>query len=138
MSYFQRTQSSTLFKEKSQSSTLCCTAGVKRSNSRGPTAPRETVGPRTLSTFTPPLLFFFFPCSADHERDWPPCKVVFWGLATNALNVRNNSNKQRILKNGNELFGWERNEKKSVGDFEKWYPSKAPSMTFEDPGRMNA
>ena len=32
----------------------------------------------------------FFPCSADHERDWPPCKVVFFGLATNALNVRNN------------------------------------------------
>ena len=30
----------------------------------------------------------FFPCSADHERDWPPCKVVFFGLATNALNVR--------------------------------------------------
>ena len=29
-------------------------------------------------------------CSADHERDWPPCKVVFFGLATNALNVRNN------------------------------------------------
>ena len=23
------------------------------------------------------LLFFYFPCSADHERDWPPCKVVF-------------------------------------------------------------
>ena len=35
---------------------------------------------------------FFFPCSADHERDWPPCKVVFFGLATNALNVRNNNN----------------------------------------------
>ena len=34
--------------------------------------------------------FSFFPCSADHERDWPPCKVVFFGLATNALNVRNN------------------------------------------------
>ena len=34
----------------------------------------------------------FFPCSADHERDWPPCKVVFFGLATNALNVRNNNN----------------------------------------------
>ena len=33
--------------------------------------------------------FSFFPCSADHERDWPPCKVVFFGLATNALNVRN-------------------------------------------------
>ena len=38
------------------------------------------------------LFFFFFPCSADHERDWPPCKVVFFGLATNALNVRNNNN----------------------------------------------
>ena len=35
---------------------------------------------------------FFSPCSADHERDWPPCKVVFFGLATNALNVRNNNN----------------------------------------------
>ena len=22
-------------------------------------------------------LLFFFPCSADHERDWRPCKVVF-------------------------------------------------------------
>ena len=32
---------------------LCCAVGVKRSNSRGPTAPRETVGPRTLSAFTP-------------------------------------------------------------------------------------
>ena len=37
--------------------------------------------------------FSFSPCSADHERDWPPCKVVFFGLATNnALNVRNNNN----------------------------------------------
>ena len=39
--------------------------------------------------------FSFFPCSADHERDWPPCKVVFFGLATNALNVRNNNNNNR-------------------------------------------
>ena len=31
---------------------------------------------------------FSFPCSADHEREWPPCKVVFFGLATNTLNVR--------------------------------------------------
>ena len=23
------------------------------------------------------LLFLFFPCSADHEQDWPPFKVVF-------------------------------------------------------------
>ena len=34
------------------------------------------------------FLLFSFPCSADHERDWPPCKVVFLGLATNTLNVR--------------------------------------------------
>ena len=40
----------------------------------------------------PDFFFFFSPCSADHERDWPLCKVVFFGLATNALNVRNNSN----------------------------------------------
>ena len=39
------------------------------------------------------LVFSFFPCSADHKRDWPPCKkVVFFGLATNALNVGNNNN----------------------------------------------
>ena len=38
------------------------------------------------------FLLFSFPCSADHERDWPPCKVVFFRLATNTLNVRNNNN----------------------------------------------
>ena len=36
--------------------------------------------------------FLFFPCSADHKRDWPPCKVVFFGLATSARNLRNNNN----------------------------------------------
>ena len=41
--------------------------------------------------------FSFFPCSADHERDWPPCKVVFFGLATNALNVRNNNNNNNSI-----------------------------------------
>ena len=25
------------------------------------------------------FLLFSFPCSADHERDWPPCKIVFSG-----------------------------------------------------------
>ena len=39
-----------------------------------------------------PFFSSSFPCSADHERDWSPCKVVFFGLATNALNVRNNNN----------------------------------------------
>ena len=38
------------------------------------------------------FLLFSFPCSADHERDWPQCKVVFFGLVTNTLNVRNNNN----------------------------------------------
>ena len=33
------------------------------------------------------FLLFSFPCSADHERDWPACKAVFFGLATNTLNV---------------------------------------------------
>ena len=34
--------------------------------------------------------FFFFPVQqTTSERDWPPCKkVVFFGLATNALNKR--------------------------------------------------
>ena len=45
-----------------------------------------------------PDIFFFFPCSADHERDWPSCKVVFFGLATNALNVRNNNSNNNISR----------------------------------------
>ena len=46
--------------------------------------------------------FSFFPCSADHEQDWPPCEVVFFGLATNALNVRNN--KQQYRRRGETIF----------------------------------
>ena len=45
-------------------------------------------GGRALPDFFSSLSF---PCSADHERDWPPFEVVFFGLATNALNVRNNN-----------------------------------------------
>ena len=45
----------------------------------------------------PDFFFFFSPCSADHERDWSPCKVEFSGLATNTLNVRDNNTK---LKTG--------------------------------------
>ena len=48
----------------------------------------------------PDFFFLFFPCSADHERDWPPCKVVFFGLATNALNVRNNNNNNNNIVTG--------------------------------------
>ena len=36
------------------------------------------------------FILFSFPCSANHERDWPPCKV--FGLATSTLNARNNNN----------------------------------------------
>ena len=44
------------------------------------------------------FLLFFIPCSADHERDWPPCKVAFFGLATNTLNVRNNNNNDSCIR----------------------------------------
>ena len=50
------------------------------------------------------FFFFFSPCSADHERDWPPCKVVFFGLATNALNVRNNNNNQEKMEYRSDLL----------------------------------
>ena len=33
-------------------------------------------------------IFYFFPCPTDYEQDWPQCKVVFFGLATNTLNLR--------------------------------------------------
>ena len=38
------------------------------------------------------FILLFFPCSANHEWDWPPCKKLF-GLATNTLNVRNQRTK---------------------------------------------
>ena len=44
----------------------------------------------------PDFFLFFFSRSADHERDWPPCEVVFFGLATNALIVRNDNNKNKL------------------------------------------
>ena len=52
-------------------------------------SPNEQCAGGTLPDF---FCFSFFPCSADHERDWPSCKIVFFGLATNALNVINNNN----------------------------------------------
>ena len=54
----------------------------------------------------PGFFFFFFPCSADHKRDWPPCKVVFFGLATNALNARNNNNNNNS-PNKEEMIAFE-------------------------------
>ena len=40
-----------------------------------PNEQREGGGGRCQTFF----FFSFFPCSADHERGWPPCKVVFSG-----------------------------------------------------------
>ena len=44
--------------------------------------------------------------SADLERDWRPCKVVFFGLAIIALNVRNNNNKYilQVQKNYDSIL----------------------------------
>ena len=33
------------------------------------------------------FLLFSFPCSADHNRDWPPCKVVFSGWQPNGKSL---------------------------------------------------
>ena len=35
------------------------------------------------------FFLFYFPCSADHEQDWPPCKVVLFWMATKTLNAKN-------------------------------------------------
>ena len=43
------------------------------------------------------FLLCLSPYTADLDRDRPPCKVVFLGLATNTLNVRNNSNNNYTL-----------------------------------------
>ena len=34
-------------------------------------------------------LLFPFLCSADHERDWPPCKVVFFRVANQCAECEN-------------------------------------------------
>ena len=40
-------------------------------------------------------MFFFFLCSADHERDWPLCKVVFRVGNQYAECENNDHNKQQ-------------------------------------------
>ena len=81
-------------------------------------APRHVDAPRDFYFFNSPneqragggrcqtFFSFFFPCSADDERDWPPCKVVFFGLATNALNTRNNNNNNNS-PNKEEMIAFE-------------------------------
>ena len=43
------------------------------------------------------LVVFFFPRSADHERDWPPCKVV---LIFRVGNQYAECEKQQLLYKG--------------------------------------
>ena len=44
------------------------------------------------------LFYYVFPVQQTTQRDWSPCKVGFFGLATNTLNVRNNNDKQQQLR----------------------------------------
>ena len=44
-----------------------------------------------------------FPCSTDHGQNWSPCKVVFFRLATNTLNVRNNNNNNNQMTGGGKV-----------------------------------
>ena len=56
-----------------------------------------------LTIHTHYYLSYTFPCSADHERGWPPCKVFFFGLAY-TLNVRNNNGDEcKVQYNGRLL-----------------------------------
>ena len=50
--------------------------------------------------------FFFFPCSADHERDWPPWKVVFsdW-QPIRTQNLRNNKQQSTTTTDDAERGG---------------------------------
>ena len=42
-------------------------------------SPNEQYGGRGGRYAARLFILFSSPCSADHERDWPPCKVVFSG-----------------------------------------------------------
>ena len=48
------------------------------------------------------FLLFSYSSSADHERDWPPCKVVFFWVGNQYVrNNNNDSNSRNALKQGN-------------------------------------
>ena len=47
------------------------------------------------------FLLLYFPCSADHERDWPPCEVVFrvgnqYAECEKQQQTTTNNNKQQL------------------------------------------
>ena len=46
--------------------------------------------------------FSFFPCSADHERDWPPCKVVFFRVGNQCAECEKQQQQQQIGKSGHD------------------------------------
>ena len=50
----------------------------------------------------PDFFFFFFPCSADHERDWPPCKVVFFRVGNQCAECE--KQQQQTTTNNNNNF----------------------------------
>ena len=81
-------------------------------------------GPRAARLF----LVLFIPCSADHERDWPPCRVVFFGLATNTLNVRINNNNNNN-NNNNKNWG---TRLKSLGNFLSVWLTMFPPKSFDN------
>ena len=87
----------------------------------------------------PDFSFSFFPCSADHERDWSPCKVVFFGVATNALNVRNNNNSMIGYQPEKATLRWpiQLNLMKSFAltDCCVWY-GHTDSKSMEQPGKV--
>ena len=43
------------------------------------------------------FILFSFPGTANHERDWPPCKVVLFWSATNTMSVRSNNNNNMLV-----------------------------------------
>ena len=64
-----------------RSATKTCVAPVDASRDFYSFSPNEQCGGGGgVGGYTARLFMLFsFTCSADHERDWPPCKVVFSG-----------------------------------------------------------
>ena len=89
-----------------------------------------------------PVFFFllFFPCSADHERDWPPCKEAFFGLTTNALNVRNNNNNNNSNVSAVMFarLGTDYEIRDHISGFSRFWRQLPPIETFHSESVMTA
>ena len=62
------------------------------------------------------FVLFFFPCSADHERDWPSCKVVFWGVGNQYAECEKKKNNS-CMAEGYPGHKFERADLSSGSDF---------------------